>query len=104
MDLDLIIPTHNRAGLLQKCLDSVGRAVRPNGFNVTVFVVDNNSTDYTKEIAQTFLTDPPGARHDLKFKYVFVPRAGKSAALNESLAETSADLIGLIDDDEELDP
>jgi glycosyltransferase involved in cell wall biosynthesis len=103
MDLDLIIPTYNRADLLKKCLDSVCRAVRPNGLSVTVYVVDNNSQDNTRAVTQDFLAHQSPSSNNLKFKYLFVSRAGKSAALNETLAQSSGRLVGLIDDDEELD-
>lgn len=99
MDLDLILPTYNRALLLKDCLESVFRANRPRGLNITAVVVDNNSKDDTKDIVQSFID-----RNDLSIRYIFVGRAGKSAALNESIAQTTAELVGLIDDDEQLDP
>ena len=99
MDLDLIIPTYNRAHLLQRTLESVLRATQPLGLRVNVIVVDNNSSDNTREIAQSFL-----GQSSVRIQYLFVGRAGKSAALNDSLAQTHATLVGLIDDDEELDP
>ena len=99
MDLTLIIPTFNRSRLLCECLNSVFRAVRPENMNITVVVVDNNSTDNTKEAVQPFLK-----RGDLACKYLFVGRPGKSAALNEAVAQTSGELVGFIDDDEQIDP
>src|ERR1700722_11193678 len=99
MDVDLVIPTYNRAVLLERCLDSVCRAIRPKGLNLVVVVVDNNSSDNTKEIVDLFLK-----QRDLPIKYIFVGRRGKSAALNEALAQTDSELVGLIDDDELLDP
>lgn len=99
MNLDLIIPTYNRSDLLLKCLDSVCRATRPPGMNIRVVVVDNNSKDNTREVVKPFLEIP-----DLNFQYVFVERAGKSAALNDALAQTHAEIVGMIDDDEQMDP
>jgi glycosyltransferase involved in cell wall biosynthesis len=99
MDLDLIIPTYNRAHLLNECLKSVFLATRPKGLNITVIVVDNNSGDNTREVVQPFLE-----RRELPCRYIFVGRSGKSAALNEALTQTDAELVGLIDDDEQLDP
>jgi glycosyltransferase involved in cell wall biosynthesis len=99
MDLDLIIPTYNRADLLRDCLNSVLVAARPEGLNVTLVVVDNNSTDKTKEVVQSFL-----GQGDIAIRYIFVERPGKSAALNDALAQTGGELVGLIDDDEQIDP
>ena len=98
MDLDLIIPTYNRAGLLDKCLKSVLRASRPANLNLTVVVVDNNSKDNTKVLVETYLR-----QSEVHFRYLFVAHPGKSAALNEALRQTDGEYIGLIDDDEQLD-
>jgi glycosyltransferase involved in cell wall biosynthesis len=98
VNLDLIIPTYNRAYLLEECLKSVFQANRPEGLNVTVFVVDNNSEDSTQETVRPFLE-----RDDLSCRYIFVGRRGKSAALNEAIAQTDGELVGFIDDDEQLD-
>jgi glycosyltransferase involved in cell wall biosynthesis len=99
MNLDLIIPTHNRAPLLKDCLESISRARRPSDLNLQVFVVDNNSNDNTREVALPFLEQP-----DLDVKYIFVGRRGKSAALNDAITHTNAEFVGMIDDDEQLDP
>ena len=99
MDLDLIIPTHNRAHLLDECLKSVLRASRPTELNLTIVVVDNNSRDNTKAVVEPYLR-----QSDVRCKYLFVGQPGKSAALNEALRQTDGEFVGLIDDDEQLDP
>lgn len=99
MNLDLIIPTHNRSRLLSSCLNSVEKARIPTGLTLRVFVVDNNSTDDTKEVVKTFQEHSA-----LPIHYLFANRRGKSAALNDALPQTSAELLGFIDDDEEIDP
>jgi len=98
MNLDLIIPTYNRSHLLDECLKSVFRAARPKGMKINVVVVDNNSTDNTKEIVQPYLN-----QHELECQYIFVGRPGKSAAVNEALAQTSSEFVGFIDDDEQIE-
>jgi glucosyl-dolichyl phosphate glucuronosyltransferase len=97
--LDLVIPTYNRANLLKECLQSILRASRPDSLHINVVVVDNNSADSTKDVVQSF-----SEQTDLSVRYIFVARSGKSAALNDSLSQTNAEFIGLIDDDEQLDP
>lgn len=98
MDIDLIIPTFNRSELLQKCLHSVVVAKHPAGLNIHVMVVDNNSTDNTRETIRPFLKS-----EGLQFSYCFVSRAGKSAAVNEAIARTTSEMVGFIDDDELMD-
>ena len=99
MQLELIIATYNRVGLLKDCLESVLKARVPVGLDVTVWVVDNNSTDGTKKLVSGYLTLGSGK----KFRYIFAGRPGKAAALNDAIGQTSGELVGFIDDDEQLD-
>ena len=98
MNIDIILTTYNRVQLLTDCLKSVLLANRPKNLNISLVIVDNNSTDGTREIVQPFLES-----RELAIRYIFVARPGKSAALNEALAQTDGEFVGLIDDDEQLD-
>jgi glycosyltransferase involved in cell wall biosynthesis len=98
MRLDVIIPTHNRAALLTRALDSLLSAERPGGLDVDVTVVDNRSTDDTRQIVESVSPRFAGRLH-----YVYEPKPGRSHALNGGIAATSGDLVGMIDDDEEVD-
>ena len=97
--ISLIIATHNRAALLRRCLESIAATRRPEGLAVTIVIADNNSTDETREVAESFI--PQGS---MQAVYLFVARPGKSAALNDAISQTDSDLVGTIDDDEQLDP
>jgi glycosyltransferase involved in cell wall biosynthesis len=98
MTLDVILPTFNRAALLRRTLDSLHAARRPAALDVRVLVVDNGSTDGTRE-----LVAGQAARFDGRLKYLVETTSGKPHALNAGLAATNGDLVGLIDDDEEID-
>jgi glucosyl-dolichyl phosphate glucuronosyltransferase len=98
MTLDVILPTFNRAPLLARTLASLGRARVPRDLRVRVIVIDNASTDGTREL---IASQTPAFPLDLE--YVFVATPGKPHALNTGVAVSDADLIGLIDDDEEID-
>jgi glucosyl-dolichyl phosphate glucuronosyltransferase len=99
MTLDVILPTFNREALLARALDSLRRARVPATMYVRVLVVDNGSTDGTRA-----LVGERSRRPGIRFDYLFVSTPGKPYALNAGIAESDADLIGLIDDDEEIDP
>ncbi len=47
MRLDVLIPTYNRAGLLRRAVRSLLAAPVPEGLEVGLPVVDNNSLDET---------------------------------------------------------
>jgi len=98
MQLDVIVPTYNRQSLLERALQSLLRAELPAGLDVKVTVVDNNSRDKTLPVVNSFKPSFDG-----RLNYLFEPKQGKSQALNTGIAATSGELVGMIDDDEEID-
>lgn len=98
MKLDVILPTYNRERLLRRALRSLRDAAKPEELDVAVTVVDNNSTDGTRAMVQAEIADFP-----VELTYLFEARPGKSHALNSAIASTDGDLVGMIDDDEEVD-
>jgi glycosyltransferase involved in cell wall biosynthesis len=98
MQLDVIVPTYNRHSLLERALRSVLSADLPTGLDVKVTVVDNNSRDKTSSLVNSLLPAFAG-----RLNYIFEPKPGKSHALNTGIAATSGELVGMIDDDEEID-
>ena len=99
MRLDVIVPTYNRQDLLKLTLESLFAAELPSGLSVGVTVVDNNSKDQTRLVFQSFRR-----RFGERIQYHFEPRQGRSHALNAGIASTTGDLVGMIDDDEEVHP
>ena len=98
MRLDVVIPTYNRADLLTRTLDSLLVAERPEGLDIDVTVVDNRSKDNTRQVVEAFIPRFAGRLH-----YLYEAKPGRSNALNAGIAATDGDLIGMIDDDEEVD-
>src|SRR5215213_1612725 len=98
MQLDVVIPTYNRSTLLKKALGSLLSARIPPELTVKIIAVDNNSTDDTKAVIEDF-----GRRSNGRVSYVFEKKQGRSPALNAGIAAATGDLIGFIDDDEEID-
>ena len=98
LSLDIVIASYNRANLLKNTLQSILSAKLPPGFDVGVIVADNNSTDGTKDTVHDFIP-----RFNGRLRYIFERKQGKSCALNAGIHASKAELIGLIDDDEEID-
>src|SRR5262249_36432863 len=98
MRLDVLMATYNRSDLLARALESFLAADRPAGWEVTFTVIDNRSTDDTKAVAHSFVP-----RFDRRLRYLYEARPGRSHALNNGIAATTGELVGMIDDDEEVD-
>ena len=98
MRLEVVIPTYNRAELLPGCLESLQSAAVPDGLTVGITVVDNNSKDKTKDIVESWKEHFGG-----RLNYLFEEKQGRSSALNRGITGSESDLVGFIDDDEEID-
>jgi glucosyl-dolichyl phosphate glucuronosyltransferase len=93
LDATVLVCTYNRADLLAETLDSL-RISETGGLRWNVVVVDNNSTDYTKDVVTSRIADYP-----VPLAYLFEPQQGKSHALNTGLRATDARIVAFTDDD-----
>jgi glucosyl-dolichyl phosphate glucuronosyltransferase len=96
MDATILICTYNRAGLLGPTLDSIARLHAP-GLRWDVLVVDNNSTDGTRQVVEARQQAYP-----VPLRYLFEARQGKSIALNTGLSHAEGEVIAFTDDDVEV--
>ncbi|MGB0049836.1 MAG: glycosyltransferase family A protein, partial [Terriglobales bacterium] len=94
MKITVILCSYNRCQLLAEALESVAASTLPESVEWEVLVVDNNSTDRTREVVEDFRHRYPG-----RFRYVFEPRPGKSFALNTGVREAHGDVLAFTDDD-----
>jgi len=87
--LSVIIVTRNQSEVLKSCLNSlITQTKTPD----EVIIVDNNSTDNTKEILKLF-------KKKLNLCYLSEKRIGISFARNKGIKSSRYDLIGFIDSD-----
>ena len=98
MNVTVILCTYNRASGLRKALESVAKSVVPETIEWEVLVVDNNSRDQTRETVEEFC-----ALYPRRFRYLFEKAQGKSHALNSGIGATTAEILGFMDDDVEVD-
>jgi glucosyl-dolichyl phosphate glucuronosyltransferase len=99
LTLDVVVPTYKRSHLLRKTLHSLLSAPVPAGLTVCVIVVDNNSPDDTAQVVREMQVQAP-----VELRYVRERKQGLSHARNGGIAAGTGELIGFIDDDEEVDP
>lgn len=84
--VSIIIPCYNYGKYLGECLDSVMAQTQKN---IEIVVVDDGSTDTTKEVALNY-----------PVKYIYQENKGLSAARNTGIREARADYIMCLDADD----
>ncbi len=89
--LSVLMATRNGSRTLTGVLETFAH-VRAPASGWKLIVVDNGSTDQTREIIESF-------RDTLPLTYVFEGNLGKNAALNMGLAHSEGDLVVFTDDD-----
>jgi glycosyltransferase involved in cell wall biosynthesis len=97
--ISLILCTYNRSWSLAKALESVAASTLLDSVGWDVWVVDNNSTDQTREVIEDFCRRYPG-----RFHYMFEPKQGKSHALNAAIQAATGEVLAFTDDDVIVEP
>jgi glucosyl-dolichyl phosphate glucuronosyltransferase len=99
MKITVVLCTYNRCQCLTNTLESVSSLEPPGANEWEVLVVDNNSSDHTREVVGNFCRSHPG-----RFRYLFEAQQGKSYALNTGIREARGDIVAFIDDDVAAEP
>ena len=92
MKFSVIIPTYNREQELSKCIESV---LNQTYKNFELIVVDNGSTDNTKEVVQKYVDN------DNRVKYFWQENSGSPAgSRNTGIKHSSNEWISFLDSDD----
>jgi GT2 family glycosyltransferase len=94
MRVSVILCTYNRSESLRRALESVESLIIPEAVTWEVIVVDNNSTDDTRNTIEEFRR-----KSILPLRYLFEKGRGKSYALNSGIKAAEGDIVALTDDD-----
>ncbi len=86
-----VICTHNRERFLERCIESLCKQTLDQN-QYEILVVDNGSTDKTKEICEKYSSQK-------NFRYIFEPVLGLSNARNTGWNNACGDYVGYLDDD-----
>jgi glycosyltransferase involved in cell wall biosynthesis len=98
LTLDVLVPTCRRPRTLARALRSLLAAPVPDGLDVRITVIQNDDDPQTGATLQAVAAEHPG-----RLAFLRESRSGKSNALNAGIRATTGDLVGVIDDDEEVD-
>ncbi len=97
--VSIVIPTYNRAELLERTLGSLKDVRVPAGVNVEILVVANACTDATVQTARACFAGMP-----FPCRVVEEPTAGLNVARNRAVAESRHEIVAMLDDDVLVDP
>jgi peptidoglycan/xylan/chitin deacetylase (PgdA/CDA1 family) len=91
IELSVVVPTYNRASLLDRCLAALAAQEEP-GAELEVVVVDDGSIDDTPRVLERYASLLP-----LRFERQ--PNRGQPAALNRGIALARGEICVFLDDD-----
>lgn len=94
--VSVVISTYNRSVQLPRALDALCR--QETDVPYEVIVVDNNSSDATRDVVESRLGAYPTLR------YLFEPRQGLPYARNTGTLAAHASIVAFTDDDVEVGP
>lgn len=91
--VSIVIPTHNAAGTIKRCVDSI-LAQTYQCFEV--IIIDNGSTDNLVDIVNSY--------SDARIKYFTTNKLGVSNARNMGIKKSKGEFVSFCDADDEYDP
>lgn len=96
LDFTVAIPTYNGACRLPALLERLRNQINTEHFSWEIIVVDNNSTDNTAKVVQSY---QESWQYSYPLKYCFEPKQGAAYARKRAVQEAQGKLIGFLDDD-----
>jgi glucosyl-dolichyl phosphate glucuronosyltransferase len=96
--ISVLVCTYNRAQKLTETLNSIIAQSLPDSHTWEALVVDNNSSDQTRQVVEGLQRQFPD-----RIRYVFEPKQGISNARNTAIRESRGEILSFIDDDEIAD-
>jgi glycosyltransferase involved in cell wall biosynthesis len=92
--ISVIIPASNQAHYRAEAIESV---LAQSFQNFEIIIIDDGSTDHTRQVAASFLTDS-------RVHYIYQQNAGLSAARNTGMAQAAGEFVTFLDSDDRFLP
>jgi cellulose synthase/poly-beta-1,6-N-acetylglucosamine synthase-like glycosyltransferase len=99
--VSIIVPVYNEEKVVA---DSLKSLLDLNYSNYEIIIVNDGSTDKTREVAEQLVGFQKGRYADIKISLIDKPNGGKSKALNAGIMFSKADFVLCMDGDSQLSP
>jgi len=99
--VSIIVPVYNESRVIR---DSIKSLLELDYSNYEIIIVNDGSTDETKEVAESLVGYRKGKLADIKISLINQPNGGKSRALNSGIKHSQAEIILCMDGDSQLSP
>jgi glycosyltransferase involved in cell wall biosynthesis len=97
--ISVIVCAYNKAAMLAKALGCLVTQKADENFIYEIIVVDDGSTDETKEVVEEITLSSP-----VPIKYLFAHGKGVSHARNMGISQSQGEWIALFDQDQLVEP
>ena len=97
--VSIIIPVYNEGKIIRKVIESL---LRQRYSNFEIIVVNDGSTDDTREIVESMVGYQPGRSSEVKVTLINKENSGKANSLNAGINCSEADYILCMDGDSQL--
>jgi poly-beta-1,6-N-acetyl-D-glucosamine synthase len=99
--VSIIVPVFNEEKVVA---DSIKSLLDLNYSNYEIIIVNDGSTDKTREVAEQLVGYQKGRYSDIKISLIDKPNGGKSKALNAGIRFSKAEFVLCMDGDSQLSP
>ena len=99
--VSIMVPVYNEEKVIE---DSVKSLLDLNYSNYEIIIVNDGSTDNTREVAEQLVGYQKGRYADIKISLINKPNGGKSKALNAGIMYSKAEFVLCMDGDSQLAP
>lgn len=99
--VSIIVPVYNEEKVVTESIKSL---LNLNYSNYEIIIVNDGSTDNTKEVTEALVGYQKGRLSDIKVSLINKPNGGKAQALNAGIKYSKAEIVLCMDGDSQLSP